>query len=149
MDSQLIEILGRNRLIDELMRAGLEVSQPIRDRGIDLIAYADLDIRISSFVACPIQMKAASGRSFSINAKYEKFPNLIHASVWGLDGSVSPATYAFTQDEVLCIATEMGYTTTASWKAGAYSCQQPGRKLIALMGAILDDTGTVVVKGYC
>ena len=39
MDTQMIEIMGRNRLIDELLRAGLEVALPLRDRGIDLIAY--------------------------------------------------------------------------------------------------------------
>ena len=39
VDSQLIEIIGRNRLINELLRGGLEVATPLRDRGIDLIAY--------------------------------------------------------------------------------------------------------------
>lgn len=43
VDSQVVELLGRNRLIDELLRAGLEVAVPERDRGIDLIAYLDLD----------------------------------------------------------------------------------------------------------
>lgn len=28
MDSQIIELLGRNRLVDELLRAGLEVASP-------------------------------------------------------------------------------------------------------------------------
>src|SRR5437667_4051303 len=64
MDTQMIEIMGRNRLIDELLRAGLEVALPLRDRGIDLIAYVDLADQVSAFVACPIQMKAASGRFF-------------------------------------------------------------------------------------
>ena len=42
VDSQVIELLGRNRLVSELLRAGLEVAIPARDRGIDLIAYLDL-----------------------------------------------------------------------------------------------------------
>ena len=41
LDTQSIEILGRNRLINELIGAGIEVAQPLRDRGIDLIAYLD------------------------------------------------------------------------------------------------------------
>jgi hypothetical protein len=39
MEPQIVEILGRNRLIDELLRAGLEVATPERDRGIDLLVY--------------------------------------------------------------------------------------------------------------
>lgn len=84
-DTQLVEIIGRNRLINELLVAGIEVAQPLRDRGIDLIAYIDIDDEVEKFTAIPIQMKAASARVFSINRKYEKFlPNLVIAFVWGL-----------------------------------------------------------------
>ena len=41
LDTQQIELLGRNRLVNEIIRANLEVTVPIRDRGIDMIAYAD------------------------------------------------------------------------------------------------------------
>src|SRR5205085_571466 len=61
-DGQIVELRGRNWLVGELLRAGLEVARPERDRGIDLIAYADLDAT-GRFVARPIQMKAATGRS--------------------------------------------------------------------------------------
>ena len=63
MDSQTIEILGRNRLVDELLVAGLEVATLLRDRGIDLIAYVDLAADASKFAAVPISMKAASERA--------------------------------------------------------------------------------------
>lgn len=33
LDSQAVEILGKNKLINELLKAGLEVAFPIRDRG--------------------------------------------------------------------------------------------------------------------
>jgi hypothetical protein len=71
MDTQQVELIGRHYLMAELLRAGLEVAVPIRDRGIDLIAYADIDARITRFVSCPIQMKATMGRSFSVASKYE------------------------------------------------------------------------------
>jgi len=38
MDTQTIEILGRNRLVTELISAGIEVALPLRDHGVDLIA---------------------------------------------------------------------------------------------------------------
>jgi hypothetical protein len=66
LDSQVIELLGHNRLADELFRSGLEVAHPARDRGVDLIAYVDLETHVQSFVARPIQMKAAS-RSIVFN----------------------------------------------------------------------------------
>lgn len=81
MDPQVVELLGRNRLTDEILRGGLEVAHPSRDRGIDLIAYADIDTNVPSFIARPIQMKAASVQSFGINQKYKKFPNLLIAFV--------------------------------------------------------------------
>jgi hypothetical protein len=134
VDGQAVEILGRNRLIDELLRAGLEVAVPIRDRGIDLIAYADVDARVSNFVARPIQMKAASRRSFGVWKKYVKFPDMLLAFVWHLDGMESPRTYAVTVPEAIAIATAMGWTETASWKEnGGYGTTQPSRKLMALL----------------
>jgi len=47
--SQIVEFLGRQRLIAELIRDGLEVALPTRDRGVDLIAYADLSKHVERF----------------------------------------------------------------------------------------------------
>jgi hypothetical protein len=128
----LVEIIGRHRLIQELLSVGLEVAVPQRDRGIDLIAYVDRDSRVSTFVAVPIQMKAATGRSFSINRKYAPFRNLLHAFVWGLGGGAEPVTYALTQAEALAIGESMGWTKTESWRqTGLYTTQQPSKRLLA------------------
>ena len=134
MDTQVIGLLGRNRLIDEILRAGLEVALPERDRGIDLIAYADLDTKVKSFVACPIQIKAASTRSFEIRKKYAKFPNLILAYVWNLSDSDKTVTYALTYKEAVDIATRMGWTEAPSWRdKGWYSTSTPSVKLCNLL----------------
>lgn len=42
-DKNIVELAGRNWLASQLFRAGLEVARPERDRGIDLIAYLDMD----------------------------------------------------------------------------------------------------------
>lgn len=134
MDSQTIELVGRSYLTAELMRAGLEVAMPMRDRGIDLIAYVDTGRDLSAFTAVPIQMKAASQRSFSINRKYDKFPNLIHAYVWGMQDADCLKTYALTQTEAVAVAEKMGYTETDSWNVnGIYATTKPGAKLLALL----------------
>lgn len=133
MDKQLIELLGRNKLTDELLRADLEVARPLRDRGIDLIAYADTESKVGAFVARPIQMKASSYQAFGIDKKYGKFRDLLLAYVWNLDSKSEPITFALTYDEALQIATAMGYTKTESWKRGTYTTTRPSARLRALL----------------
>ena len=81
---------------------------PLRDRGIDLVVYADL--RVSDFRATPIQMKAASTSCFAVDQKYSKFPNLLLAYVWHLEDPDRAVTYALSYPEALSVAQEMGYT---------------------------------------
>jgi len=53
MDSQTVEIIGRNYLVSRLVSDGLEVARPERDRGVDLIAYLDLDEADASCCSSP------------------------------------------------------------------------------------------------
>lgn len=133
MDTQTIELLGRNRLMNELLLAGLEVAMPARDRGIDLIAYADLSSKVSAFAACPIQMKAATQQAFSINRKYERISNLLLAYVWGLRDPEKAETYAMTYPEALAIAETLGWTSTPSWERGEYSTSSPSKQIRNLL----------------
>src|SRR6185312_16777142 len=133
LDSQVIELLGHNRLTDEILRAGLEVAHPARDRGVDLIAYADLETRTPSFVSRPIQMKAASTQSFSIDRKYSKFPDLLIAFVWNLQNGAQTTTFAMSYVEAIKIGDEMGYTATNSWQCGIYSTTRPSGCLRELL----------------
>ncbi len=133
MDTQTIEILGRNRLVGELLAAGLEVAIPLRDRGIDLIAYVDLAAKASKFAAVPIQMKATSARAFSLDTKYAKISNLVIAYVWGLQAPEHSQCFALTYSEAVEIADTMKWTTTASWAKGSYSTSAPSKKLCELL----------------
>lgn len=133
-DTQIIEIRGRHRLIDEILQPGLDVALPIRDRGIDLIVYADLIEHVQAFSARPIQMKASSEQSFGLYKKYSRFPNLILAYVWHLAAPARAVTYALTYSEALQVAEAMRWTATSSWiDSGGYSTQAPSAKLIALL----------------
>jgi hypothetical protein len=133
MDAQIVELTGRHYLIGELLQAGLEVAMPIRDRGIDLIAYADIDERVTQFVACPIQMKAATHSSFALLSKYSRVRNLILAYVWHLDDLRHTVTYALTYKEGLTIAESLGWTETPSWRRGAYCSTSPSAKLVTML----------------
>lgn len=134
MDTQTVEILGRNLLVAELLSAGIEVALPLRDRGVDLIAYLERGEGLECFSAFPVQMKAASTRAFSIDRKYAPFRNLILAYVWNVGGEESPEIYALTYEEAVNIGDKLGWTGTASWEAGAYATTKPSARLLELLG---------------
>jgi hypothetical protein len=111
----------------------LEVALPARDRGVDLIAYLDLESSVSKFVAAPIQMKAASTHAFSLDKKYLRIKNLIFAYVWGLQKPEHAVTCALTYHEALAVAEKMGWVNTGSWENGRYSTSAPSKKLRELL----------------
>lgn len=121
-----MELLGRNRLMDELLRAGLEIALPIRDRGIDLLVYAD---QKKKFAAVPVQMKASSKQSFGLSQKYAKFPGLLLAYIWNIERMGHEETFALTYGEALRVAKKMGWTATVSWGVGRMSTTNQGRNL--------------------
>ena len=130
----MIELLGRSRLVSELLRAGLEVAVPARDRGVDLITYVDLESDVESFIARPIQMKAASSAQFSISKKYARVRGLILAFVWHLEDPARAVTLALTYPEALTIGDKMGWTKTASWlDHGSYGTTRPSQRLQDLL----------------
>jgi len=141
MDTQSIEIIGRNYLVSQLVRDGLEVARPERDRGVDLIAYLDLDEAGGGFVACPVQMKAATSRHFGLLRKYEKFSRLLFAYVWHIYEPSKACAYALTYSEAFGVAEAMGWTRTASWQGvtksaggrAGYGTNNPSVKLVSLL----------------
>ena len=133
-DKQKVELLGRNRLIDELLRDDLEVALPVRDRGIDLIAYVDLESVTPTYVARPIQMKAAWTRSFVVEKKYAKFPGLLLAYVWHLGDRQQAVTYALSYAEALELAGRFPWLKSKSWEVGdKYSTTRPSAELVRLL----------------
>lgn len=142
LDPQQVEILGRNLLITELVRAGIEVATPLRDHGIDIIAYVDIDEQAgmtsarSRFMAVPIQMKAATLQRFSLHRKYARLSNLLLVYVWNVTGLAPPQYFALTYAEALHVAEQSGWTSTKSWntsekgKQGKYSATKVSAKLL-------------------
>ena len=134
LDTQVVELLGRQRLMAELLRDGLEVAVPVRDRGVDLIAYADLSRQVSRFAARPIQMKAFTASGFSVARKYTRIADLLLAYVWYLSEARPPVTYGLPYAAAVQIAETMGWTETASWKdGGVYTTTSPSKRLLSLL----------------
>jgi hypothetical protein len=136
-DTQLTELAGRFSLISQLTKDGLEVALPIRDRGVDLIVYADLDEQGTQFVACPIQLKVATGRRFGLDKKYSRIANLLLVYMWDVQEASRSRTYALTYSEALGILASRGHTKTASWEKGKYSISPPGADLVKMLEPFL------------
>lgn len=125
-DSQLVEMAGKHLLISRLVAAGFEVAEPLRDKGIDLIVYRDG----KDFMACPVQLKAFSHESFSLDKKYGRFPHLLIAYVWNARTPELSDVYALTFNDALQVMDKKGYSRTDSWtKGGRYFVRDAGVKL--------------------
>jgi hypothetical protein len=110
VDSQLIELAGRNWLMSQLQRAGIEVAKPERDRGVDLIAY----IEHPRFLACPIQLKVSSKSAFVVYR--EKHQGMLLVYVWHVTDSAKTTALAMTWSEAEFIAKQMGWTEKPSYR---------------------------------
>jgi hypothetical protein len=133
LDKQQIELIGRSQLVTELLRDGLEVALPERDRGIDLIAYVDLDDPRGRFLARPIQLKARTSPAFSVASKYERFPSLLLAYLWHVDRPRDLEAFFMTYEDAYGIAVTMNWTKTASWAGGLYRMAPPSLHLLSLL----------------
>jgi hypothetical protein len=128
-DSQLTEIAGKHLLISRLVAAGFEVAEPLRDKGIDLVVYRDGEGG-KDFAAYPIQLKASSHESFSLDKKYERFPRLLIAYVWNVQAPERSDVYALTFSDALQVMEKKGYAKTYSWtKKGYYFVRSAGSEL--------------------
>ena len=132
-DSQLTEIAGKHLLIAHLVKAGIEVAEPIRDKGIDLVAYRG-EQGSDDFTAWPIQLKAFSHESFSLDKKYARLPRLLIAYVWNVKDPDRSEVYALTFKEALRVMDEKGYSKSDSWtKGGRYFVRDAGPALKGLL----------------
>ncbi len=128
-DSQLTEIAGKHLLISRLVAAGLEVAEPLRDKGIDLVVYRDGDGG-KDFAAYPIQLKVSSHESFSLDRKYERFSRLLIAYVWNVQDPERSDVYALTFSDAMQVMEKKGYAKTDSWtKKGYYFVRSAGAEL--------------------
>lgn len=133
LDTQQVEIVGRNLLVSLFTSDGVEVAMPQRDRGIDVIAYQDLT-DTGNFVAVPVQLKAFSQRGFGVHKKYAKFPGLLIAYVWYASEPLKSSLYILSYSQAKSIADELGWTNTPSWQdGGSYITNKPSTQLVNIL----------------
>jgi hypothetical protein len=135
IDTQLIELAARNRLVESILAADLDVAMPFRDDGADLIVYSRKGV--SPCTARPVQLKTATRPRFAVDRKkYASRSGLIMAYVWGEDRAMIYAL-AYNPD-VDYVAKKMGWDKTNSWTTGGrngkpgWSCY-PNSELFQLL----------------
>jgi hypothetical protein len=127
MDKQQIGIIGKHILIANLLAAGLEVAEPIRDHGIDLIVYhegKEDSEKPVKFAARPIQLKTSSSKTFELYRKYGRFDELriVYVwnaeSIWDENNSSKPTIFCLKYKEAEEILKAGGHTEKDAWKIG-------------------------------
>jgi len=126
MDTQQIGIIGKHILIANLTAADLEVAEPIRDHGIDLIVFRDGkkdSKKGGKFAACPIQLKTSTEKAFELYRKYDRFGELRIVYVWNAKNvwnteKPSAQIYCLTYKQAEDLLKAGGHAEKASWKKG-------------------------------
>lgn len=93
LEPQQVEIIGRHWLIGELVRAGLEAAEPVRDIGIDLLV-SPADYSWTQ----PVQVKTHRDRDTNVYRRYaredrlDRIPLLMAYTLLGDSQAPIPAT---------------------------------------------------------
>jgi hypothetical protein len=134
-DTQVVEAIGRNLLVNQLLISNIEVAYPIRDRGVDLIVYNEKELSKKSFQAIPLQLKTYTERGFSIDKKYAEIQRLVLVYVWHATNENTALFFALNYTEAVAVADEMGWTKTPSWTKpkGSWSTSKSSMKLTNLL----------------
>jgi hypothetical protein len=116
--TNIIEVLGRNHLVAQLIEDGVHAAIPLWDQGVDLIAYFQGN---PSLVARPIQLKVAETSRWSVDKNYADVSDLLMVYVWHVKTNVE--VYAVSYPQALAhLTSQGGYTQTDSWNVkGGYS----------------------------
>ncbi len=96
--ANIIEVLGRNHLIAQLVGDGIRAALPLWDQGVDLIAYYQ---SATGMIARPIQVKVAESSRWGVHQKYANVTGLLLVYVWHVRSSTDVEIYAMTYSEAL------------------------------------------------
>jgi hypothetical protein len=126
LDAQQIELVGRCHLVASLAQGQVETADPTRVDDVDLIAWK------WGGRWRPIQLKAAADRTWSWRRKYERFPDLLMAHVWGCAGD-ERRIFVLTVSDAHAVGDHMGYSSTLPWRDGRYDATRVDAELEAAL----------------
>ena len=112
--ANIIEVLGRNHLIAQLIEDGVHAAIPLWDHGVDLLAYYEHE---GHLLARPLQLKVSEASRWGVYKKYEKIQGLLMVHIWHVEQSSAVEIYAMSYAEAENLLTKTStYATTDTWK---------------------------------
>lgn len=129
LDTQQIEILGRNLLVSALLREGIEVALPLRDNGIDLLAYTGYFDESGVARMTPIQLKCASTTAWGLKKKYARIRDLHLVYVWHVAAGSDPEFHCMRYEDAEQVLVERNYAREYWQEHGSYAVNGVGGDL--------------------
>ncbi|HTQ72025.1 MAG TPA: hypothetical protein VMH92_11095, partial [Acidocella sp.] len=114
VNSALIGRAGELLVAAELLRLGIEIANPARDVGVDILAYQLHGHAVASYFV-PVQVKAASGTGYAFEKVwFEKAPGIVLVQVWHVQ--TVPEFYVF--DNLKAVEDALGprHVASPSWR---------------------------------
>jgi hypothetical protein len=137
--ANIIEMLGRNHLITQLIEDRVNVAIPLWDQGVDLVAYYQGEGRL---VARPLQLKVAELSRWGVYKKYKDIPGLLMVYVWNVKSNVQIYAMNYTEAECLLSIGPKDHAQSNSYKKdkGSYHTV-PSQKLLEALKPFLMTKG--------
>jgi hypothetical protein len=111
--ANIIEVLGRNHLIAQLIEGGVHAAVPLWDQGVDLLAYYG---HAGGLVARPLQLKVSEASRWGVYKKYAEVQGLLMVHIWHVKQSSAFEIYAMSYAEAKNLLLQTStYATTATW----------------------------------
>jgi hypothetical protein len=99
----MLELVGRARLMDELLEDGVNVALPMSACEIDMLAYVDSRTAAGRMVSVPIKIATCCADALSSNLEAARAPGLLIALVWGISNPEHLRTFALTPAELTVV----------------------------------------------
>jgi hypothetical protein len=125
--SNIIEMLGRNHLITQLIEDDVNVAIPLWDQGVDLIAYYK---GTDGLVARPLQLKVAESCRWGVYKKYKDIPGLLMVYIWNVNSKVQIYAMSYTEAEHLLSIGKTDHAQSDSYKNKGFYHTVPSKDLL-------------------
>jgi len=111
--ANIVEVLGRNHLIAQLIGGGVHAAAPLWDQGVDLLAYYG---HAGGLVARPLQLKVSEMSRWGVYKKYAEIQGLLMVHIWYVKKSSDVEIYAMSYAEAEGLLTASStYAKSNSW----------------------------------
>jgi hypothetical protein len=103
MDSEMLELARRARLMDQLLEDGVNVALPMGACEIDMIAYVNSRTGACRMVSVPINVASFCSDALASNLEAARASGLLVALVWGIANPEDVRTFALTPAELTVV----------------------------------------------